>query len=96
MEFIRLAHQTQRLAEAFGMGHPEIPGDVVFGILPLLVAHHGYWHAVKLGQTSDNRQIVSEQAVAMQLHEVGEDGLNILNGRWTLGGFHNLDLFVDL
>ena len=66
-------HQAQRLAVALRVRHAEVALDVLLGVAALLVPDHHHRLPVEARPAADDRRIVAEQAVAVQLDEVGED-----------------------
>ncbi|CDN45526.1 hypothetical protein BN871_HW_00060 [Paenibacillus sp. P22] len=84
LELVGLLHQPQRLAEALRMGTAEEAGDVVLCILAALMADDRHRHSVQLGQAADDRQIVREQPVAVQLQEIREDVMDEVERGRTL------------
>ena len=63
-------HDPHRLAIALGVGHPEVAPDVLVGVGALLLADDDDPPAVDPGEPGDDRRVVAEQAVAVQLDEV--------------------------
>ena len=57
------------------MGHPEVAADVLLGLGTLLLADHHDPAAVDPGQAGNDRLVLAEQAVAVELDElVGHRG----------------------
>jgi hypothetical protein len=72
-ELLGELHQPERLAVALGPRHAEVAQRPLLGVAPLLVAEHHARLAVEAGQAADDRLVVGEGAVAVQLLVVGED-----------------------
>ena len=72
----RQLHLHQRLAIAFGMGTAEVAGRPLGQVLPLLVADEHHLVVVEVGEAGDDRLVVAEGAVAVQLDELLEDQLD--------------------
>ena len=62
----------------------EKPGDVILRILAPLMADYRYWHSIQLGNSTDDRQIVSEHAITVQFNEVRKYQLNQIKRRRSL------------
>src|SRR6184192_4328403 len=101
-EQFREVHEAQRLAVALRMGHPEIAPQVLLGVAPLLMADHHDARAVQPRPPGHHRRVVAEQPVAVQLHEVGEYGAEIvervgpLRVARHLHALHRRQVLVDL
>ena len=70
-ELLGELHQPQRLAIALGPRHAEVAVDLLLGVAALLVADHHARDAVEAREAADDRGIVRERAVAVQLLEIG-------------------------
>src|SRR5439155_1634007 len=66
-ELLGEVHETQRLAVALGMGHPEIAPQVLLRVTTLLVPDDHDTDAVEPRPPRDHRRVVAEQPVAVQL-----------------------------
>ena len=77
-ELLGELHQAQRLAVALGLGHAEVARDLLLGVAPLLVADHHAGRAVEARQPADDRSVVREGAVAVQLLEMREEPLHVV------------------
>src|SRR5215831_5007296 len=77
-EFLRELHETQRLPEAFGPGHPEVAVELLLGVASLLVAEDHAGLSAKTRDAADDRGIVTERAVAVQLLETREDAVHVI------------------
>ena len=77
-ELLGELHQAQRLAVALGLGHAEVARDLLLGVAALLVADHHAGLAVEARQPADDRSVVGEGAVAVQLLEIGEQALDVV------------------
>jgi hypothetical protein len=71
-------HQTQCLAVALGPRHPEVARRALLGVATLLMAEHHAGLAVEARQAADDRLVVGERAVAVQLLEVGEHLVDVV------------------
>ena len=65
--------QPDRLAIALGMGHPEVAANVLVDLAALLVANEHGTPPVDLDEPADDRQVVAEKAVAVELDNVRAD-----------------------
>src|SRR5437667_4335 len=87
---------------ALGVGHAEIAMEVLLRVAALLVPDHHHAHAVEPGPPPDDRRIVTEQAVAVQLDEVGEHRAQVvervrsLRVAGHLHALHRRQVLVDL
>ena len=72
------AHEPHRFPVAFGMRHPEVAIQILLGVPPLLMADDHDARAVEPCPATDDRRVVPIQPVAMELDEVGEDGVDIV------------------
>ena len=63
-------HDPHRLAVALGVRHPEVAPDVLLGVGALLLADDDDPPAVEPGEPGDDRRVVAEQPVAVELDEV--------------------------
>ena len=68
-------HEPERLAIALGMRHPEVAGDLLARVPPLLMTHHDDPPPLEPGQAPDDRGVVTVHAVAVELDEVVEEEL---------------------
>src|SRR5438067_1139646 len=69
---------------AFGLGHAEVAHRAFLGVAALLVADHHAGLAIEARQTADDRLVVREGAVAVQLMEIGEDRIHVVHCVRTL------------
>ena len=79
-ELLRQAEQAQGLAEPLRVGLAVVALDGLLGVVPPLVADDHHHLPVEAGRAPDDRFVVPEGAVAVQLDEVGEDGLGVVQG----------------
>ena len=84
-ELFRNLHHAQRLAITLRMRRAKIAVDALLHVPPLLGADHQNFLAVKAGHAADDRRIVAEAAVAVNLAPVGEHALDVVEGLRTLG-----------
>src|SRR2546426_8243398 len=77
-ELLGQLHQAQRLAVALGLGHAEVAQDLLLGIAALLVADDHAGRVAEARQAADDRGVVGEGAVAVQLLEMREQHLHII------------------
>jgi hypothetical protein len=77
-------HQAQRLAVALGPAHAEVAQAPLLGVTALLVAQHHAGVAVESREAADDRQVVGEVPVAMQLDEIREDLVDVIQRVGTL------------
>src|SRR5205807_4770045 len=66
------------------MRRAEIAMDTLLHVVALLRANHENFLAVKSGHAAENRRIISESAVTMNLAPVGEHALNVVQRLRTL------------
>ncbi len=60
------------------MGHAEVPVGHLPDVLAFLVAHNGHVYFLETGKTGDERRVVLELSVTMELDEIGEQIVNII------------------
>jgi hypothetical protein len=84
--------ETDGFAVAFGVGHAEVAGDVFAGGAAFLVPHDDDAPPAVLRQPADDRGIVGEAPVAVQLDEVGAEPRDVVHHVRALSVPRNLDL----
>jgi hypothetical protein len=84
-------HDAQRLAVALGLRHAEIAEKTLFGIATLLLGHDHHRTAFELGEAGDDRRVVTEVAVAVNLLKVLENAADVVEGMRTFGVAGKLD-----
>src|SRR6267378_4034563 len=72
MEFLREAIEAHGLAVPLGVRHAEVAKDVLLGRRALLLSDDHDRTSVELGDASDDRRVVAERAIAVQLLKVFE------------------------
>ena len=77
-ELLRELHHAQRLAIAFRPRVAEVAEDLLLGVAALLVADDADRLAFVVGEAADDRVIVGEAAVAVQLVEAGEQRVDVV------------------
>ena len=97
MEFLGEAVEAHGLPVALGVRHPEVARDVLLGRCALLLADDDDRPSVEVRDPADDRGIVTEAAVAVQLVEAIEDApddvervrtLDVARGLHRLPGAH--------
>ena len=88
---VLLAHLHQRLAVALGVGAAEVAGGPLGQVLPLLVADEHDLLVAQVGEAGDDRLVVADGAVAVQLDELVEDQLDVVAGLRALLVARDLD-----
>ena len=91
---MRELHQSQRLAIALGIRHAESAIEILLGVAPLLVADHHHRAIADQCQSTDDRRIVTEVAIAVQLGPLGKAPLDIVERvrpARVLGQLHALE-----
>ena len=78
VEFLRLLHQAQGLAVAFGMGCPEGAGHAFLGAVALLYGEEGHGQAPKMAHAAHDGPVVGKAPVAVQLKEVRAEIVDII------------------
>src|SRR5205814_3861852 len=78
-------HQPLGLAVALRLGHPEVARDVLFGRAALLLAYDHDRLPLKGGKPPDDGRIVPEEPVAMQLHKIGAEPLDVIERMRAVG-----------
>ena len=81
----------QRLAIAFGVGAAEVAGGPLGEVLPFLVADEHHLGFAEVAKAGDDRLVVADGAVAVQLDELVEDQLDVVAGLGALGMARNAD-----
>ena len=90
-------HHAHRLAVALGVGHAEVPVRALADVAPLLVPDEDDRCARRSGaRPRDDRGVVRERAVAVQLDEVVEDPLDVVERVRPLLVARELDGAPDL
>ena len=69
-EALRQLHDPHRLAVALRVGHAEVAPDVLVGVGALLLADEGDAPPVDPSPAGDERRVVAEAAVAVQLDDL--------------------------
>src|SRR5262249_50250537 len=72
-----------RLAIAFGSRHAEVAAQVLLGAAPLLVPEDHHRLAAKTAHAADDRLVVAEGAIAVQLDEVFEQARHVVERERT-------------
>ena len=70
LELLGELHDPERLAEALGPRHAEVAPDLLLGVAPLLVSDDGHGRPRKSREPRDDRGVVGELPVAVELDEV--------------------------
>ena len=95
-------HLEQGLAIALGVGAAEVAGGPLGQVLALLVADEHHFHVVEVGQPGDDRLVVADGAVAVELEELLEDQVEVVAGLGPLlmardlDGLPGIELRIDL
>ena len=74
----RQLHQAPRLAVALGARHAEVAPHVLLGAAPLLVADDHHRPPAEAPHAADDRLVVAEGAIAVQLDEVLEQAADVI------------------
>ena len=78
LEAFREAQQPRRFAVALGVGHAEVVRDPALGIGALLLADDHGGVAAEAPEPADDRTVLAEDAVAREMHEVGDEARNVV------------------
>ena len=92
VEAVGELHQPDRLAVAFGLGHPEIMLEPRGGVVAFLMPDQHHPAPVDLGQPADDGMVVGKRAVARQLEEIVRDPGDIIVEMRALGVPRDLSL----
>ena len=84
-EFLRHLHQAQRLAVALGCGMPKLREIFSLVSRPFCWADQHHRLAVEERRAADQRQVIVKMAVAVQLLEAFEDGVDVVEGVRPVG-----------
>ena len=84
VELLGELHEAQRLSIALRMRHPEVALQVLLRVAAALVADHHHRLAVEARPPADDRGVLAERAVAVQLDEVGEAEPQVVVGERPL------------
>ena len=76
--FSRQLHHAQRLAVALGLRVAEVAENLLLRVAALLVPDDRDRLPLVVGEAGDDRVIVGEAAIAVQLVEVGEQPLDVV------------------
>ncbi len=90
-EFLGQPHFHECLAIALGMGAAEVALLALGEVFPLLMADEHDLDVVEVGQAGDDRLVVAQGAVAVQLEELLEDQVDVVAGLGPLLVARNLD-----
>src|SRR5205814_7458077 len=90
MELLRQTHYTQRLAIAFRLGLAMVSSLSLVHVAALL-ADDDQRLPFELCQPGDDRRIVAEVPVAVQLDEIGEQPLDVVLGSGAVGSAREVD-----
>src|SRR5699024_313396 len=82
------------LAVALGVGHTEVPGHAVSGGAALLDGDDRHRAAAQSGDSADDGRVVAEAPVSVELHEVGEDKIDVVQARGTVRAAGRLDPLI--
>src|SRR5262249_59099284 len=78
-------HEPEGLPVAFGMRHAEVARDILPCVPSFLMSDHHDWLALEARKAPDDRLIVAEHAIAVQLDEVLEQQLVEIERMGSLG-----------
>ena len=84
-------HDPEGLAVAFGVHLAEVPVDPLAGRPAFLLADDGHGLAFVEGEAGDEGRVVGEPAVAVDLHEILHQGVDVIQGVRPLGMPGDLD-----
>ena len=84
-------HGAQGLAVAFGLGHAEVPIELLLGIAAFLFADQQHGLAVEPAHAANDGRIVAEKAVAVDFLKVGQNALDVVERVRALGMARVLD-----
>src|SRR2546429_2835554 len=93
MEFLREAIEAHGLAVPLGVRHAEVANDVLLGRRAFLLAHDDNRTAIDLGNAADDRGVVAERAVTVELLKALEhagDDVERVRTRDVARGLHGL------
>ena len=90
-EFFRQPHLHERLAIALRVGAAEVALLALGQVFPFLVADEHHLDVAEVGKAGDDRLVVAEGPVAVQLEELVEDQLDIVTGLRALLVARNVD-----
>ena len=91
VEFLGELHQPEGLSISLRMGHAEVPLQLLFRVAPTLVPNHHHRIIVEARPAADDRRVITESAIAVQLDEVGERQTDVVSGERTLRVARDLD-----
>ena len=89
-------HHPHGLPVPLGIRHPEVPVRALADVPPLLVSNEHDRAPVEAGKARDDRRIVGERAVSVQLDEVVADPLHVVERVGTILMACELDRVPDL
>ena len=76
---------AQRLAIAFGLGHAQVAENFLLGVAALLLADDHDGALFEPAHAGDDGVVVGEEAVAVDLVEIGEQALDVVERMRALG-----------
>ena len=78
LNFSASLQDAERLSVSLGPRVPEVPVDLLLGVAALLVADDGDGLVVEEREAGDDRRVVAEPAIAVDLGELREQPLDVV------------------
>ena len=67
------------------MRHPEVALEILLGVAAALLAHHHHRFTIEACPPANDRRVLTEQPVAVKLHEIGEAESDVVERERPLG-----------
>ena len=85
MKFLSLVRETQRLSVSLRMCHAEVRVHVLFDGAALAMTDHGHRSTAKIADAAQNRVVVTEITVTVQLDEIVKQLVDIIGQHRSFG-----------
>src|SRR5207247_2913358 len=84
VKFLGQLHQPQCLPIAFRVRHAKVAAKLLFRVAATLMADHHHGVVVETRPAADNRGVIAERAVAVELDKIRECELDIISSERPL------------
>ena len=94
MKFLSLVRETQRLSVSLRMCHAEVRVHVLFDGAALAMTDHGHRGTAEIADAAQNRVVVTEITVAVQLDEIVKQLVDIIGQHRSFGIMNDTHFFA--